>query len=266
MKSMPLSILAVPAFDDNYLWIVHNGRDAIVIDPGDGEVITRRLQELSLNLVAILITHHHADHIGGVAFLRTLFKVPVFGPDDARITELTQRLPLSEHPQAISIDELNLSLEVLSVPGHTLRHVAYYNKEHAMLFCGDTLFAGGCGRIFEGTAAQMHASLHKLAALPDETSVYCAHEYTLSNLQFALAVDPENPKLKRRFELVQQQRQQGLATVPSTIAIERETNPFLRSSETKIRQELIRLQKIAEAADDIAVFAAIREWKNHFRA
>lgn len=263
---MPLSILAVPAFDDNYLWIVHNCRDAIVIDPGDGEVIARRLQELSLNLVAILITHHHADHIGGVAYLRTLFPVPVYGPNDERITTLTRQLSCSDDQQVITVAELDLHFKVLNVPGHTLSHIAYYNEEQAMLFCGDTLFAGGCGRIFEGTAAQMHASLQKLAALPEDTSVYCAHEYTLSNLQFALAVDTENPKLKQRYELVQQLRREGQATVPSTIAIERETNPFLRSGETKLRHTLLERQKIDEDADDIAVLAAIREWKNHFRA
>lgn len=266
---MPLSILAVPAFDDNYLWIVHNGQKAIVIDPGNGEVVAARLQELGLDLVAILVTHHHTDHIGGIPYLLNHFMVPVYGPDDDRINSISHRISCNNESRPkphIRIDALDLDVEVLFVPGHTKTHIAFYCASLSSLFCGDTLFAGGCGRLFEGSPEQMLNSLKNLGALDDETKVYCAHEYTLSNLKFALAADPHNQILQDRFRLVTQQRANDLSTIPSLLGIEKQTNPFLRCTDVKLRANLLSLGRIESEASDVAVFAALREWKNNFRA
>ncbi|MBC3883306.1 hydroxyacylglutathione hydrolase [Undibacterium sp. LX40W] len=256
-----LSILTVPAFDDNYLWIVHNGTDAVVVDPGDGKAILQALQDHQLQLKAILLTHHHADHVGGVPDLLMSFSVPVYGPATDNIKAVTH--PLNGGDKLL-IECLNLNFQVLAMPGHTLGHIAYYSEKEQVLFCGDTLFAGGCGRIFEGTPAQMFNSLNTLAALPEQTAVYCAHEYTLSNLRFALAANPNNSALQVRQSTDQQKRDQHIPTVPSTIGLEKQTNPFLRSADPDIKRSLIDQQKIEEDADELAVFTALRTWKNNF--
>ena len=198
-----LTVLTVPAFDDNYLWIIHDGRHAAVVDPGDAEPILAALAEHGLSLVAILLTHHHADHIGGVPRLLQHAKVPVFGPARENIGTVTR--PLVEGDVA-TVAELDLTLSVLDMPGHTRGHIGYVATDRQWLFCGDTLFAGGCGRLFEGTPQQMCDSLAKLAALPGSTKVFCAHEYTLSNLRFALAVEPGNAALVERMALEQAKR------------------------------------------------------------
>lgn len=264
-----LSVLTVPAFNDNYLWIIHDGNHAAVVDPGDAAPILAALQAHKLNLVAILTTHHHADHVGGVAKLLQHFNVPVYGPRNDPIPAVTQAL---DEGDTVTIAELGLTLSVLEVPGHTLGHIAYVAKEQGWLFCGDTLFAGGCGRLFEGTPAQMLSSLDKLAALPSATKVYCAHEYTIANLRFALAAEPENPILKARFTQEQEKRAQNLPTVPSDIGLEKSTNPFLRAGEPAIARLLLEQGHLAQtnnqSADDLSrvkVFAALREWKNNFR-
>ena len=257
----PLNILAVPAFEDNYLWLIHNGSHAAVVDPGDAAPIFKVLDKLQLTLSAILLTHHHRDHTGGVSDLLQRFDVPVFGPRNESITAVKQLLSEGD---SVTIPELGLHLTVFDVPGHTLGHIAYLAQEQGWLFCGDTLFAGGCGRLFEGTPAQMVNSLEKLAALPIETQVYCAHEYTLSNLRFALEVDPENTALITRMQSAQLKRHQGLATVPSSIGLERATNPFLRYREPAIVKHLIDAGKLDQDTP-IAAFAALREWKNNYR-
>lgn len=256
-----LSILTVPAFDDNYLWIVHNGTDAVVVDPGDGKAILQALQEHQLQLRAILLTHHHADHIGGVPELLQSFEVPVYGPANDNIKTVTHPLNGGD---TLAIECLDVEFQVLAMPGHTLGHIAYYSQKEQVLFCGDTLFAGGCGRIFEGTPAQMFSSLQTLAALPEQTAVYCAHEYTMSNLRFALAANPNSTALHARQTIEQQKRDQNIPTVPSTIGIEKQTNPFLRCADPDIKLCLIAHEKVKDSADELEVFTALRTWKNNF--
>lgn len=256
-----LSILTVPAFDDNYLWVIHDNVNAIVVDPGDAAPVSAALHRHGLTLTAILLTHHHGDHTGGVAALLREWPVPVYGP-------ASEAIPGVSHPlmggSAISLQQPAIALEILDVPGHTRGHIAYYSAQAHWLFCGDTLFAGGCGRLFEGTPAQMLHSLDTLAALPAETQVFCAHEYTLSNLRFAIAAEPGNTQLATRLEAEQKKRSQGLPTVPSTIATERQTNPFLRIREAAIVQRLLETGKIPQPTDPVTHFAALREWKNQF--
>jgi hydroxyacylglutathione hydrolase len=260
------AVLTVPAFKDNYLWLIHDGVHAAVVDPGDGEPILEALRANGLTLTAILLTHHHADHIGGVPLLLEHAPVPVFGPRNDGIKAVTQ--PLGEGDR-IRVPGLGLDLAVLDVPGHTLGHIAYVRDdvdaagEH-WLFCGDTLFGAGCGRLFEGTPAQMAESLAKLAALPDETLVYCAHEYTLSNLRFAEAVEPGNRALQLRVAADSEARGSHLPTIPSTIAVEKATNPFLRYREPAIVDSLIAAGRLHPGAAALDAFTALREWKNVF--
>ena len=256
-----LNVLTVPAFQDNYLWLIHDGKHAVAVDPGDAAPILDALSAHGLSLAAILLTHHHADHVGGVPELLRHFPVPVFGPRTEAIAQITQ--PLAEG-DTVTLKEPKLTLSVLDVPGHTRGHIAYVAHEQSWLFCGDTLFAGGCGRLFEGTPEQMAASLGKLAALPDATQVFCAHEYTLSNLRFAREVEPNNAELRSRIEIEQAKRDKGLPTVPSTIGIEKSTNPFLRYREPGIAERLISEGHLS-TREPIAVFAALREWKNTYR-
>lgn len=257
----PLSVLAIPAFADNYLWLIHDGVHAAVVDPGDAAPVFTALAAHELSLVAILLTHHHADHVGGVSSLRQRFEVPVFGPATEAIAGIS--VPLSEG-DAATIPALDLTMTVLDVPGHTSGHIAYVAPDQGWLFCGDTLFAGGCGRLFEGTPAQMADSLGKLAALPDATEVYCAHEYTLSNLRFAAEIEPDNKMLSERIESEQAKRRQGRPTVPSTIGLEKLTNPFLRYREPQIADRLISAGLLS-SREPIAAFAALRQWKNSYR-
>ena len=211
-----------------------------------------------LTLAAILATHHHPDHVGGIAELVAMTKVPVFGPRGEPIPALTH--PVGQGDK-VEIPALKAEFSVLDIPGHTRAHVAYYGLES--LFCGDTLFACGCGRLFEGTAEQMLASLSKLAALPDATKVYCGHEYTLANIKFARAVDPDNRMLAAREQRARALRAAGQPTLPSTLGEERATNPFLRCAEPVVVESANKYLG-ARAADPVRVFAAIREWKNRF--
>ncbi len=258
-----LSVLTVPAFKDNYLWLIHDGVNAAVVDPGDAGPVREALHARGLALTCILLTHHHADHIGGVASLLAEWKVPVYGPRNDGIACITHAL---DEGDRVEVDGLGLELEVLEVPGHTLGHIAYVRRtaRAPWLFCGDTLFGGGCGRLFEGTPQQMADSLAKLAALPDDTLVYCAHEYTVSNLSFAQAVEPDNQGLALRMRDASEKRGTRLPTVPSTIGLERGTNPFLRYTEPGIVKSLVEAGRLKAGAAPVEAFAALREWKNVF--
>jgi hydroxyacylglutathione hydrolase len=253
-----VSVVPVAAFKDNYVWTLRNERHAAVVDPGEARPVLDYLQREKLALAAILATHHHPDHVGGIAELRKRFNVPVYGPRNEPIATLTQ--PVSEGDE-VRIPELGVTLSVLDIPGHTRAHIAYYGA--GALFCGDTLFACGCGRVFEGTPEQMVRSLDKLAALPDDTRVYCGHEYTLANIGFAKAVEPGNEALAKREARDQQLRAQGKPTLPSRLGDEKATNPFLRCREPAVIESANKYLG-TRVADPVRVFAAIREWKNRF--
>jgi hydroxyacylglutathione hydrolase len=229
-----------------------------VVDPGDAAPVARRLAERGLELADILVTHHHGDHIGGVADLVARTGARVHGPAGEPVGRLDTRLAEGDRVRVLGVD-----FDVLDVPGHTRGHIAYHAPSMHALFCGDTLFACGCGRLFEGTAAQMTQSLAKLAALPGDTRVYCAHEYTLANIRFARTVEPGNERLARREAECRALREQGIPTVPSTIGLERETNPFLRCDVAAVRAAA--RARDPQATSTTAVFAAIRTWKDGFR-
>jgi len=256
-----VKIHAVPAFQDNYLWVVARDGRAAVVDPGDSAPIERFLEAHALTLTAILATHHHADHVGGLESLASHWRCPVFGPARERIAGIGTRLAEGDR---ITVPGLDLVLDVLDVPGHTAGHIAYVDAaDEAFVFCGDTLFACGCGRLFEGTAEQMSASLAKLARLPDPTRAYCAHEYTLANIRFAEAVEPGNRALAERKARDSAKRSRGEPTVPSTIGEERATNPFLRCEEPEVIASAER-HAGRRLAGPVEVFAEIRAWKNSF--
>lgn len=257
-------MLPLPAFTDNYIWMLHDGRNAIVVDPGDAAPVLQALRDMGLSLQAILVTHHHGDHVGGVDGLREVTgAAAVYGPAHETMPEPITRL---SHGDAITA--LGLRFAVLDVPGHTAGHIAYYCADMdgaPLLFCGDTLFSGGCGRLFEGTPAQMQASLDQLAALPGLTRVCCAHEYTLSNLKFALAVEPHNQALRDYAGHCAALRQAGQPTLPSRMDTERAINPFLRTREATVAQAARGFDTQIDPHQPVAVLAALRQWKNEFR-
>ena len=254
-----IRVRPIAALSDNYIWCIDDGQHAVVVDPGEAQPVQAFCQQHGLKLTGILITHHHWDHTNGLeALLKWQTKIPVFGPEYGNIAGLTERLKQGDK---VNLAPIDVQLEVLEVPGHTLDHIAFYGK--GMLFCGDTLFSAGCGRLFEGSAAQMHQSLQKLMQLPDETAVYCTHEYTLANLAFAKAVEPSNDKLSEHIRWAEQKRREGLPTLPSSLGIEKAINPFLRAENNGIKHNVE--QHVGEQLSDAdAVFKAIRNWKDHF--
>ncbi|MEO5764131.1 MAG: hydroxyacylglutathione hydrolase [Casimicrobiaceae bacterium] len=257
------TIIPIPAFTDNYIWLIREGSNAAVVDPGDAAPVIAYLDAEKLALTAIVATHHHNDHVGGNRALLERWSCPVLGPAQEVIPGRTHALREGDRVEVAGVD---VTLDVLDIPGHTAGHIAYVGSVGGTptLFCGDTLFAAGCGRLFEGTPAQMWSSLSKLAALAPATRAYCGHEYTVANLRFARAVEPSNRAIEEREGREQQKRARGAPTLPTTIAEERATNPFLRAGEPAVRAA-------AEAhaghplPEVVATFAELREWKNTFR-
>jgi len=257
-----MQLIPIPAFSDNYIWALHDGHQALVVDPGESDGVARWLKQEGLRLDTILITHHHADHTGGVAALREATGAHVIGPAYETMPE-----PLQRVSEGDTVEVLGLRFDVIEVPGHTAGHIAYYTPVMdgtPLLFCGDTLFSGGCGRLFEGTPAQMLDSLTRLAALPASTRVCCTHEYTLSNLKFAQAIEPDNAALTAYVAHCQAQRAQNFPTLPSSIGLEKQINPFLRTGEPAVVQSALAHEP-GRPADAVSVFATLREWKNVFR-
>jgi hydroxyacylglutathione hydrolase len=253
-----MEIHAVPAFKDNYIWVLEDGRNAVAVDPGDERPVDAFLDRAGLSLTAVLATHHHADHVGGLVGLAKRWRCPTFGPASENVAGLDERLAEGDR---ISVPGLGLDFGVLDIPGHTAGHIAFAGE--GLLFCGDTLFACGCGRLFEGTARQMVDSLGKLARLPEAMRIFCGHEYTLANIRFAEAVEPDNPRLKARKARESEKRARGEPTLPSTIAEELATNPFLRCSQPAVVAAAER-HAGRRLPDPVDVFAEIREWKNNF--
>ncbi|EJL6759994.1 hydroxyacylglutathione hydrolase [Vibrio cholerae] len=251
-----LQIKSIPAFDDNYIWLIQNrDRDCAVVDPGSADPVLAYLKQHDLNLKAVLITHHHHDHIGGVAELVHQFpEIHVVGPAQEPIPTLTH--PVEDGDQIELFDERFM---VLGLPGHTLGHIGYVGD--GKLFCGDVLFSAGCGRVFEGTMEQMFSSLNKLLSLPEETQVYSAHEYTAANVAFALAVEPENEQLHIYRDDVSRLRAQNQPTLPTTLGREKWVNPFLRTQEPSVIRSVASQ---VSTLDPLTIFTALREWKNEF--
>ena len=257
------NVTAIPALKDNYIWVIHDDRHAVIVDPGEAEPVLAFLNAHGLQMDSILSTHRHADHIGGIAALREVYNVPVYGrrhPGNPRIPgnpHITRDL---REGDKFKLDSFGIEFDIIEVPGHLDDHIAYLAPE--IMFCGDVLFGAGCGRNFEGSPAQLHHSLQRLALLPDNTSVYCAHEYTAANLRFALACEPNNVEVQQRIAATNKLRAANLPSLPTTIALEKSTNPFLRCSQVEIIRTL--QQRGLTDTSELAVFTALREWRNHF--
>ncbi len=252
-----LTITAIPALQDNYIWLLQHENHAVAVDPGEAFPVLRFLQENGLQLDAILCTHRHHDHVDGIEELRGVYNVPVYGRSHPNNPHITHDLREGDR---LRLDALDITFDIIEIPGHLNDHIAFITPQ--MLFCGDVLFGGACGKNFEGTLAQLHHSLQRLAALPGDTRVYCAHEYTAYNMPFALACEPDNPDIQRRLADTMRLREANRPTLPSTIALERATNPFLRCT----NPELIRTLQARGLTDtsEIAVFTALRDWRDRF--
>jgi hydroxyacylglutathione hydrolase len=255
-----LEIIPLPALKDNYIWLLKNkaSNHVAIVDPSEADPVLNLLESDNLTPIAILITHHHWDHVGGIPDITAKYDIPVYTPKLESVSGSTN--PVGEG-DIVLLKELDLELKILDVPGHTSGAVAYHAEN--MVFSGDTLFTAGCGRMFEGTPPQMHASLSKFKALPDETKLYCGHEYTVANLQFATVVEPQNTAIEQRLFEAKTLRGNNKPTIPSTLAIEKQTNPFLRCEEPDVINAA-RKQSGKNLEQPHEVFAAIRSWKDNF--
>ena len=253
-----INIEPIEAFSDNYIWLLTTNEGSIVIDPGESNNLLKILNQRNLDLRAILITHHHFDHTGGIDEIVSQKSIDVYGPKN-NIDTINIRV---KHGTIIEL--LGIQFEVIEIPGHTLDHIAYFseNQGNPVLFCGDTLFAGGCGRVFEGTLEQMHDSLSLLKKLPLNTKIYCGHEYTQSNLKFAKSVEPLNENIISRYNRVCKLREKGIPTLPSTIELELATNPFLRADIKEVQVEISK--RFNTPKNDKDIFTAIRQWKDNY--
>ena len=259
-----LVVSPIPAFNDNYIWMLHmyDSKDVIVVDPGDAKPVEDKLEQEQLNLAGILITHHHFDHTGGISELSRHRSIPIYGPENQSIEGITHALSDGD-----TIEILGYPVHIIATPGHTLDHISYYT-EHGKngcptLFCGDTLFVAGCGRLFEGTPTQMHKSLSRLAQLPGDTNIYCAHEYTQSNLRFALEVEPDNTTLLSQITNTSLLRKKNKPTVPTTLKQELATNPFLRSDQPEVVRAASQRASLKNPTP-VEVFSVIRKWKDNY--
>jgi hydroxyacylglutathione hydrolase len=253
-----VKIESIEAFTDNYIWLVTTNEGSIVIDPGESSNVINYLDNNQLDLKAIFITHHHFDHTGGVDEITSYYPVDVFGPNN-NVETINKRLKDGDRVNVIGID-----FEIIEIPGHTLDHIAYFseNNGNPILFCGDTLFAAGCGRVFEGTFEQMYESLIKLKSLPINTKIYCGHEYTLSNLEFAKEAEPFNQNVLSRYNEVQNIREKGNPSIPSLLSTELKTNPFLRCENNEVQENISTKFKTLKEPNEI--FKALRLWKDNF--
>lgn len=252
-----LTITAIPALQDNYIWLLQHGQHAVAVDPGEAFPVLRFLRENRLRLDAILCTHRHHDHVDGIEELRGVYNVPVYGRRHPNNPHITHDLREGDR---LRLDVLDLTFDIIEIPGHLDDHIAFIGPQ--ILFCGDVMFGAGCGRNFEGTLAQLQRSLQRLAELPSGTLVYCAHEYTAYNLPFALACEPANPDIQRRIIDTQRLLAENLPTVPFTIALEKATNPFLRCANPELIA-ILRARGLVDA-NELAVFSALRDWRDHF--
>ncbi len=257
--------IAIPAFKDNYIWLIATeSNHVIIVDPGDGRPVLKYLQDNQLNPVAIVVTHQCYDHVDGIMTILQQFNIPVYGPASETIPGITQRV---KQDDLITIND-TYQLKVLDVPGHTAGHVAYYQSgSTGKLFCGDTLFGAGCGRLHTGLYDEMFHSLQKIAALPDDTHIYCAHEYTQANLKFARHLEPDNQAIRARIERTDAMRARGKITIPLRLSDEKNTNPFLRCHTPEIMTAAQRYADdhgLSSPTDPISTFRTIRYWKNHF--
>jgi hydroxyacylglutathione hydrolase len=249
-----LHFIPVPAFTDNYIWLLHNNRHAVVVDPGDAAPVLKILKALNLRLDAILITHHHSDHIDGVSTLNKHHPTQVYAPQYEHFS--FKHIPLIEGDE-ITLENLALTFKVMWLPGHTNGHIVYANEKH--LLCGDVLFGAGCGRLLEGTPTEMLSSLNRLKKLNAKTKVYCTHEYTRKNIEFALTLEPNNQDLIKRKEVASELRLNNQASLPSTIGLELKTNPFLRCNQI----DLVKNSGV-ENSNELSVFTKIRHLRNHY--
>ena len=256
-----INIQSIKAYSDNYIWLITTNEGNLVIDPGESKPVLDYLQEHTLTLTDILITHHHYDHVGGVVELKRNISGRVAGPSNNQIEGVDINVT-----HGMQIESCGLKFEVIEIPGHTLDHIAYFlnDKNQPRLFCGDTLFSGGCGRVFEGTHDQMYQSLEKLQGLPTNTLVYCAHEYTLANLNFASQVEPTNHHISEYIQICKQKIEDGLPTIPSTLEIEHKINPFMRCAENDLRKSISQKMQNSKTASDAKIFSYLREWKDSF--